>query len=188
MPTPCFKALLTTEGLAKSLLPEVDPITQAKPYVERIVAERYTPTRIKEDLFYNAVTMGSLMRRLPVTMSQFFDDLDQQRFRLSVSMIEELETSRKLNQRTSAMIFCLLTVGFCVSGVLALPHAESAGMAFLPKLFFLDGPSCFLFSGFCCVRESRLSRFRAFVSGVHVKNGACCLYPVTRIFREHEGL
>jgi len=150
-----FKALLTTEGLAKSLLPEVDPITQAKPYVERIVAERYTPNRIKEDLFYNAISMGSLLRRLPVTMSQFFDDLDQQRFRLSVSMIEEAETSKRMNQRTSAMIFCLLTVGFCLSGVLSLPHAEPAGMAFLPKLFFWLALPCFLFSGLFAFRSRK---------------------------------
>jgi len=142
-----FKALLTTEGLAKSLLPEVDPITEAKPYVERIVADRYSPQRLKEDLFYNAVTLGSLARRLPVTLSQLFDDLDQQRFRLSVSMQEDVHTAKNRDHRQGAMIFALFTVGFSLAGVLALPHADPAGMPYLPKVFLWLAVPCFFASG-----------------------------------------
>ena len=32
-----FKALLTTEGLAKMLIPEIDPLEEMQPYVERMV-------------------------------------------------------------------------------------------------------------------------------------------------------
>jgi len=142
-----FKALLTTEGLAKSLLPEVDPISEAKPYVERIVADRYSPQRLKEDLFYNAVTLGSLARRLPVTLSQLFDDLDQQRFRLSVSMQEDAHTAKNRDHRQGAMIFALFTVGFSLAGVLALPHADQAGMTYLPKVFLWLAVPCFFASG-----------------------------------------
>ena len=38
-----FKAVLTTEGLAKSLLPEVDPLKVAQPYVEKLVKARWQP-------------------------------------------------------------------------------------------------------------------------------------------------
>jgi ubiquinone biosynthesis protein len=142
-----FKALLTTEGLAKSLLPEVNPILAAKPYVERIVAERYSPQRIKEDLFYNAITLGSLARRLPVTLSQLFDDLDQQRFQLSVRLQEDTQTEKNRDHRQGALIFCLFTVGFCVAGSLALPHAADAGMPYLPKVLFWLALPCFFASG-----------------------------------------
>ena len=147
-----FKALLTTEGLAKDLLPEVDPITEAKPYVQRIVAERYSPQRIKEDLFYNAISLGSLARRLPVTLSQLFDDLDQQRFRVSVSLREEESTQKNRDHRMGALIFCLFTIGFCLAGTLALPHAEDADMEYLPKVFYWLALPCFLASGLFAFR------------------------------------
>jgi ubiquinone biosynthesis protein len=150
-----FKALLTTEGLAKDLLPEVDPITEAKPYVQRIVAERYSPQRLKEDLFYNAISLGSLARRLPVTLSQLFDDLDQQRFRVSVSQSEDLETARNRDRRTGALIFCLLTVGFSLAGTLALPHAEDAGMEYLPRVFFWLAVPCFVASSLFAFKSRR---------------------------------
>lgn len=150
-----FKALLTTEGLAKSLLPEVDPISAAKPYVERIVAERYSPHRLKEDLFYNAITLGSLARRLPVTLSQLFDDLDQQRFQLSVRLQEDAHTEKSRDRRQGALIFCLFTVGFCVAGSLALPHAAAADMPYLPKVFFWMAVPCFLASGLFAYRARK---------------------------------
>ena len=150
-----FKALLTTEGLAKDLLPEVDPITEAKPYVQRIVSERYSPQRLKEDLFYNAISLGSLARRLPVTLSQLFDDLDQQRFRVSVSQSEDLETRKNRDRRTGALIFCLLTVGFSLSGTLALPHAEAAGMEALPRIFFWLAVPCFVASAMFALKSRR---------------------------------
>jgi ubiquinone biosynthesis protein len=142
-----FKAMLTTEGLAKLLLPEVDPIAEAKPFVERLVAERYSPQRIKEDLFYHAITLGSLARRLPVSLSQLLDDLDQQRFRLSVSLREDAATAKNRDHRQGAMIFCLFTIGFCIAGTLALSHAQGAGMPYLPKVFFGLAIPCFFASG-----------------------------------------
>jgi len=150
-----FKALLTTEGLAKSLLPEVDPISAAKPYVERIVAERYSPQRLKEDLFYNAITLGSLARRLPVTLSQLFDDLDQQRFQLSVRLQEDTRTEKNRDHRQGALIFCLFTIGFSLAGTLALPHAAAAGFPALPKVFFWLALPCFFASGLFAYRARK---------------------------------
>ena len=79
-----FKALLTTEGLAKSLIREVDPIAAAAPYIEDFLRERFSEGRLQQDAFYNLLTLSSLGRRLPVSLSQLLDDLDHQRLRFTV--------------------------------------------------------------------------------------------------------
>jgi ubiquinone biosynthesis protein len=79
-----FKALLTTEGLAKSLIREVDPIAAAAPYIQAFLTERFSEERLQQDAFYNLLTLSSLGRRLPVSMSQLLDDLDHQRLRFTV--------------------------------------------------------------------------------------------------------
>ena len=47
-----FKAVLTTEGLAKAVLPEVDPIAAAQPSVRRLLAERWSQERLLDDGAY----------------------------------------------------------------------------------------------------------------------------------------
>ncbi len=45
--TMMFKAIMTTEGLAKTIAPDVDPIELAKPFIQQMVSERYSPERIR---------------------------------------------------------------------------------------------------------------------------------------------
>ena len=110
---------------------------------------------MKEDLFYNAISLGSLARRLPVTLSQLFDDLDQQRFRVSVAIKEDEQTQRNRDRRTGALVFCLLTIGFCLAGTLALPHADDVDMEYLPKVFYWMAAPCLVACGLFALKSRR---------------------------------
>ena len=39
--TMLFKALVTTEGLARQLAPEVNPVELARPFIEELIRQRY---------------------------------------------------------------------------------------------------------------------------------------------------
>ena len=109
-----FKALLTTEGLAKSLIREVDPIAAAAPYIQAFLAERFSEERLQQDAFYNLLTLSSLGRRLPVSLSQLLDDLDAQRLRFTVvdpDRDRTLQMAERLTNRalaTAMTITCLV--------------------------------------------------------------------------------
>ncbi|MEE2752222.1 MAG: AarF/UbiB family protein [Myxococcota bacterium] len=130
-----FKALLTTEGLAKSLIPEVDPLAAARPYVERLVAERFSPQRIKEDLFYNVVTANSLLNRLPTTLSQFMDDLDQQRLHINVNLQEHEESRESARNRDRLLVHTMVGCTSLICGTACL---------FVPGPTILDQPALVL--------------------------------------------
>ncbi len=136
-----FKALLTTEGLAKSLIPEVDPLETARPYVEKLVTERFSPARLKEDLFYNLVTASSLLNRLPTTVSQLMDDLDQQRLHMSVQVAEDEATqaARRRGERRLAYTLLACTGFICGTTSLFLDAPTLGGHRILPILFFSGG-------------------------------------------------
>ena len=65
-----FKAILTSEGLAKTLIDEVDPIAAAEPYIRAHLRDTFGEERIKQDAFYHFVTLSTLARRLPTVASQ----------------------------------------------------------------------------------------------------------------------
>lgn len=115
-----FKALLTTEGLAKSLIPEVDPLAAARPYVEKLIHERFSAERVREDLFYNLVTLSALGRRLPVSLSQLLDDLDQQRLLLNIHMRPDADAARLADRRQNRQVLAMFAVTAAVCGSLTL--------------------------------------------------------------------
>jgi ubiquinone biosynthesis protein len=79
-----LKAVVTAEGLAKTLMHEVDPIAAAAPFFAAVAAERMAPERLQQEALYAVLTLSSLLDRLPITLGQLMDDLDGQRLRMGV--------------------------------------------------------------------------------------------------------
>jgi ubiquinone biosynthesis protein len=115
-----FKALLTTEGLAKSLIPETDPLAAASPYIQKLISQRYDGDRLREDLFYNLVTAETLARRLPVSLSQMVEDIDRQRVKLTTVDQEAPETQAARDRRLNRAIVAAITCTGFACGALAL--------------------------------------------------------------------
>jgi ubiquinone biosynthesis protein len=115
-----FKSILTTEGLAKAMLPEVDPIRAAQPYVRALLAERWGQERLMEDSNYTMMSLSTLARRLPITLTQLLDDVDHQRLLLRVSLRESPELLASHDRRQNRLIVTILTVAAALCGTLSL--------------------------------------------------------------------
>jgi len=118
--TVLFRALLTTEGLARALLPEVDPVAQARPWIDRLVKERFRPDRVKEEAFYTVVTLRTLARRLPGAVSQVLDDLQDQRLRIEVLHRYTAADQRSRNMRHVQALVLAMSVASLLGGTIAL--------------------------------------------------------------------
>ncbi|MCB9664438.1 MAG: AarF/ABC1/UbiB kinase family protein [Alphaproteobacteria bacterium] len=134
-----FKALMTVEGLARRLLPEIDPIAAATPHVERMIRERLDLGRLQDDALYHLLTASSLLRRLPNSLSQLLDDLDGQRLRLEVREVMDPEAEHGRDRRQNRLVAAVIAVGAALSGTLAL-FAELAwplGIPLVTVVFYL---------------------------------------------------
>lgn len=121
VPTPyimVLKALITAEGLAKSLLHEVDPIEAAEPFFTRLATTRLAPERLQQEALYAALTISSLVDRLPVTVAQLMDDLDEQRLQVSVKPVADPETLRHAARQVDRQLAAAFAVGGLVAGAL----------------------------------------------------------------------
>lgn len=132
-----FKALVTAEGLAKALIHEVDPIEAAEPYVRRFLVERVSEERIKQDLFYNLLTLSSLLDRLPIVLSQFLDDVEGQRLLLNVRDPDREQRRAAADRRLNRVVFAAFSVANLVVGAMVLPESRFWVYGFpLMSLFF----------------------------------------------------
>ncbi len=123
--TMLFKALITAEGLAKQLLPEVDPLQEMIPYVERMAKELYSPERLQKELFFQLVSLRYTARRVPVVIGQVVSDLQEGKLRLRVAAEEAPGERRVIDRRVNRAVAAVLASGLVVGGALA----QDAGAA-----------------------------------------------------------
>ena len=126
-----FKAVLTSEGLARSLVPEVDLVAAAQPYVERLVHERFSRHRWRQDLYYQAFTTRTLFRRSLRVLSDWIDEVEQGRAKVRIAHEWTPADRRALERRTTrgtlfgmsaaALVGGSLTADLPLGGLLGLP-------------------------------------------------------------------
>lgn len=119
-----LKALVTAEGLAKSLIQEVDPIASAEPYFRMVAADRLAPDKLQQEGLYALLTLSSLADRLPITLSQLLDDLDEQRLSLSIRHIAHPD-DRALSERIANRYAMVTLASAALIGGALVPESSA---------------------------------------------------------------
>lgn len=106
-----FKAIMTVEGIGKIVSPDLDLIVECRPYVQRLVLERYQPERILREAVDALHHLGRFSKRLPHTAQQLLQQVEEQRLGLQLrdSQLEQ----RFLHERTlqNRMLLVKITLG-----------------------------------------------------------------------------
>ena len=111
--------------------------------------ERWGPDRFTEDWTYRAITLSALLKRLPVSLSQLLDDVDQQRLQVNVSHVEWRAEARAADRRTNRMIMAAFACVSALCGTLAIEH-QPPRLLHLPTVslvFYGISLALFLYTG-----------------------------------------
>lgn len=128
-----FKSLVTIEGVAKEVYPELDVMEEAKPYVKRLLLERYNPDRLAADLAELLQSSHSLLQALPRRLDRLMGEVEQGRL---VIRVEEADPRRSALSRERAA--ARAAVGISAAGfVLAAAILLTSGWIFVGILAFL---------------------------------------------------
>lgn len=138
--TMMFKAMITTEGLAKTIAPNVDPIELARPYILDMIKERYSTERIKQLLISDVHMLSGLARDLPRQLPVLIQDLQAGRLTLGTST-ETLEFEKKAadaRNRVAVRAAISMTALACGTYTLTLnlPGFTSLGIPYISAVLF----------------------------------------------------
>lgn len=138
--TMLFKAVLTTEGLARTLAPDVDPIELARPAIMDMVAERYDPERLKQQAIRDLTLLSGMVRGLPQTVPAVLQDVRDGKLALGLatSTLDQYRKAadiRLVRGIRAAMTVTLLLCGTYTLG-LNLPVWPALGIPYLSALFY----------------------------------------------------
>lgn len=138
--TMVFKAIVTTEGLAKSIAPDVDPIELARPFIEQMVAERYSPDRLKQTALADFHMLSRVLRSLPQQLPAILSDIQEGKIAVGIApttlrLQEEAERARQRRTlRVAVSATCLLCGTYALS--LNLPGFASLGIPYISAFFY----------------------------------------------------
>jgi ubiquinone biosynthesis protein len=124
------RALMTLEGTARQIAPDLDVFSEAKPYLIRLVAQRYSPDKLTGDLMRTALRLSGMAGQMPEQVSEILEDLRKGHLTLKTADAETPQAFDRLGRR----LFASLVVASLVLGgsaVLAVGRHPWVGAALL---------------------------------------------------------
>jgi len=105
-----FKALMTVEGIGKVVSPDLDLLAECRPYVQRLVLERYEPERVLRELVDTLHGFGRFSKRLPHAAQQLLQQVESQRLGIQLSdahLAARQAHAQRLLNRAALVAFAL---------------------------------------------------------------------------------
>lgn len=132
--TMMFKALITAEGVGKQLDPEMDLLTELRPYVIDLAKDRYSPDKLLKKGLRTVNQMGRLMNQFPVTARQVLVGIEDGRIKFgldSQQFDQALEEYKRSNIRKTQAILAGI---FYFVGTMALDYGQPTFFFQLPPM------------------------------------------------------
>ena len=138
--TMMFKAIVTTEGLAKSIAPDIDPIELARPFITDMVAERYSSDRIKTLLIADFQLLSRAAHNLPRVLPAILNDIQEGKLAIGIApgTLKAHHDATNLQVKTAVRaaltVTCLACGTYCLG--LDLPSFGLLGIPIASSVFF----------------------------------------------------
>jgi len=117
------KAMMTVEGIARQIYPELDVVAELRPYFAEIVGYRYSPERLTSDLLHVAARFANAASEFPARADDILEDLRHGRMSAVVRQPNLARATERLGRRIFHGLFASsLVLGG--SGLWASSHAR----------------------------------------------------------------
>ena len=120
-----FKAILTVEGMARTLDPHFDLLKVGRELVKDIVKNQYAVDRIAHDFRVIAKDVGALMQVLPRQLRWWLKKLSANGYAIEVRSPELEEIRGQLEVNSHRQSLSILVVGLFIASSIALQYPSS---------------------------------------------------------------
>lgn len=110
-----IKSLVTSEGTARLLYPDLDVVSEAEPYVRRIARKRYSPSVLWKELHRNLGSLIGMQRALPTQVNSILSKMEKGEFTIGFEhkRLEGLRQTmdRVANRLTLGILTAAMIIG-----------------------------------------------------------------------------
>ncbi len=136
--TMTFKAIVTMEGVAKQLRPDLDLMSAAQPYATKLIANRYQPRRVLETGYHALRDLADVLGTVPETTRSVLEDLRAGRTLINVESEQIGDWRRTYQHVQHRNTVGLLAAVSALCGTLALDYGGYSvlGLPILSTWFY----------------------------------------------------
>ncbi|MBI5482728.1 MAG: hypothetical protein HY906_27990 [Deltaproteobacteria bacterium] len=119
------KSLMTIEGIGKELYPDLDVVSECRPFFTQIVQERFSPQRLSENVIKSLTRFSTTASSLPYQLQDILEDLRHGSLSIKAPDPSRPAAMDRLGRR---IFTALIVVGLLLSGTaLVLGHHPYLG-------------------------------------------------------------
>jgi ubiquinone biosynthesis protein len=141
-----FKAILTIEGMGRTLDPEFDLMSMGQDLVKDLVKNQYSVQRLSKEMMWVAKDLASLMKVLPRQVRWMFRKLNSNDFAFEIKSpdFEAIRSQLDTNGQRSSL--SVITVGLFIASSIAMSHTPDSELReySVPAVTFFIGGCLFL--------------------------------------------
>lgn len=132
------KTLITVEGIVKEIDPEINLLTLAKPYGEKLLMDRYNPANVGKRILENAETFSDSLTTIPGRMERLIDKLVEGEMKVDIRLIEMKELLRKFDRSANMVSFSLSLVALSIILLGMIIWKSFGEVTFLTKIPIIE--------------------------------------------------
>lgn len=140
-----FKAILTIEGMGRTLDPDFDLMAAGQDLVKDLVKNQYSMTRITKDLAFVARDIAQLIQTLPRQIRWMFKKFNSNDFAFEIKSPELVEVRKQLDTNGRLASSSVAFAGLMIAGALALNQQGGPQLWDIPVVSLLLLTLGFLF-------------------------------------------
>ena len=109
--TMILRSVMTIEGVGKEIYPELDLLKVAKPYLTRIVVQRYNPQKMGNELLRSLMRISGVAKDLPMQLQTLMEDMHHGRLRVQISDEQMAKSTERAGSRVRAALVSTALLG-----------------------------------------------------------------------------
>jgi len=130
--TMMFKAMVTTEGLARSVAKGINPVEAARPYIEALIKDRYSIDRVKQKALVEGVRVVDLLWALPSTVERLAAKLEAGDLRVRFRHEQLDDSARTMAYAMNRVGLAIISAAGAVTGALTMGRGPEVFLGLSP--------------------------------------------------------
>lgn len=131
------KSVGTIEGLVRRLHPDADVLPIVRPYVEKVFADRWTPTQMVQHALGGATGVASLLRTVPTHVDQILHDLETGNVQVRPVTPKLDQLPDRVHQSATRIAVAIFAAAMSICAAVVVPDSFVHWMAWLKVVLFV---------------------------------------------------
>jgi ubiquinone biosynthesis protein len=131
------RALIAMEGLGRQLDPHFNMIEHIRPFAEKILRDRLTPTHITKEFSQALQSYGALAKNLPRDIKEFINRINRNKFKIDLEHRGLDKLVSDLDKSSNRLSFSMLIAALIIGSSLIMQTSKGPLLFGFPILGFL---------------------------------------------------